>query len=63
MKFLYILFLTSAFLGCNSNSRPAGSLAIDNNDLRTYIDPNTNVICYRVVGFQGLSCLQINGGK
>lgn len=57
MKYLLILL---ALAGCTpkQDAKP-GQRAYDYQDLRTYEDKERGVVCFRVRGYEGLSCLQL----
>ena len=58
MKYL-VLILMVTLAGCtNGSNKSAGDLAYDYQDLRSYEDKKNGVTCYRVVGYDGLSCLK-----
>lgn len=61
----YILVLFTLFVaGCLRTIRPSdGAIesneAYDSGDLMVYEDKDRGIVCYRVFGFDGLSCLKI----
>ena len=59
LKIYTLLMVLAAMLmvGCteNNNSGPVGR---ESNQLLVYEDPDRGVTCYRVYGYEGISCLK-----
>ena len=55
----YLIILCLCLIGCRDTTRPPGSIASDNYDLKAYVDVKRNVVCYRVFGYEGISCLKM----
>jgi hypothetical protein len=61
-KFLVVLFTVAILSGCvrkNNVDKSPGQTAWDNRDLISYEDKARGVVCYRVEGREGLSCLKM----
>ena len=57
MKYLLILLV---LVGCSPKDTKPGQRAYDYQDLRSYEDKEHGVICFRVVGYESLSCLKMD---
>lgn len=60
-KILLLILSLTLLSACEKKERTAGSIAYDNKDLVAYEDKTRGVICYRVIGYSGLSCLKLGG--
>jgi hypothetical protein len=57
MKYFILLFL---LLGaCSKEKGSPGRAAYDHSDLISYEDKSRGVVCYRVIGWHGFSCVKV----
>lgn len=62
MSKLLMVLATISLLssGCVKKNKEAGQAARDSNDLVSYEDKARGVVCYRVQGWDGMSCVKVS---